>query len=122
MNFEPQKFFIGLIEFFSVLLPGALLTYLLKDDVGPRFLDQDYRSLVGVQGWTAFIFTSYLLGHFIFLLGSQLDELYDAIRKAGYTGQLGRLAKGEALSPVLARWLAVYLLMGYLLDSGSPKM
>ena len=24
MNFEPQKFFIGLVDFFSVLLPGAV--------------------------------------------------------------------------------------------------
>ena len=29
VNFEPQKFFIGLMDFFSILLPGALLTYLL---------------------------------------------------------------------------------------------
>ncbi len=36
MPVEPEKFFIGVIEFFSILLPGALLTYLLKDGVGPR--------------------------------------------------------------------------------------
>ena len=35
MNFEPQKFFIGLMDFFSILLPGALLTYLLMGGVGP---------------------------------------------------------------------------------------
>ena len=28
MNFEPEKFFIGLMDFFSILLPGALLTFL----------------------------------------------------------------------------------------------
>ena len=32
MNFDPQKFFIGLMEFFSILLPGALLTYLLMGE------------------------------------------------------------------------------------------
>jgi hypothetical protein len=26
MNYEVQEFFIGLIDFFSILLPGALLT------------------------------------------------------------------------------------------------
>lgn len=31
MNFDPQKFFIGLMDFFSILLPGALLTYLLME-------------------------------------------------------------------------------------------
>lgn len=34
MNFEPQKFFIGLMDFFSILLPSALLTNLLMGDVG----------------------------------------------------------------------------------------
>jgi hypothetical protein len=36
MNFEPQKFFIGLMDFFSILLPGALLTYLLMGEVARR--------------------------------------------------------------------------------------
>jgi len=34
MNFEPQKFFIGLMDFFSILLPGALLTFLLMNQAG----------------------------------------------------------------------------------------
>lgn len=34
MNFEPQKFFIGLMDFFSILLPGALLSWLLMGEVG----------------------------------------------------------------------------------------
>lgn len=33
MNLEPLKFFIGLMDFFSILLPGALLTCLLMDEV-----------------------------------------------------------------------------------------
>jgi 8-oxo-dGTP pyrophosphatase MutT (NUDIX family) len=107
MNFEPQKFFIGLIDFFSILLPGALLTYLLKDDMGPRLLGGGYLKLVGTEGWMVFLFSSYLLGHFIFLLGAWLDEPYDAIRKATYEGQVERLADGKKLSSVLARWLAV---------------
>jgi hypothetical protein len=28
MNIDPQKFFIGLMDFFSILLPGALLQLL----------------------------------------------------------------------------------------------
>jgi hypothetical protein len=27
MNFERQKVFVGLMDFFSIRLPGALLTY-----------------------------------------------------------------------------------------------
>ena len=32
MNFEPQEFFIGLMGFFSIPLPGALLTYRLMSE------------------------------------------------------------------------------------------
>ncbi len=112
MSFEPQKFFIGLIDFFSILLPGALLTYMLKDDMGPRLLGEGYLKLVGTEGWIAFLFSSYLLGHFIFLLGSWLldDHVYDRIREATYEEQIKRLAKGEKLSSALARWLAARLI------------
>lgn len=34
MNFDPPKFFIGLIDFFSILMPGALVVYL-----GSAYLD-----------------------------------------------------------------------------------
>lgn len=33
MNFDPQKFFIGLMDFFSILLPGALLIFLLRSEM-----------------------------------------------------------------------------------------
>ena len=45
MNFDPQKFFIGLMDFFSILLPGALLTWLLMDEVGPAVLKERYDKL-----------------------------------------------------------------------------
>ncbi len=32
MNLGHRKFFIGLMHFFSILLPGALLTYLLMGE------------------------------------------------------------------------------------------
>ncbi len=34
MNFEPQTFFVGLMDLFSILLPGALLTYLGTPEKG----------------------------------------------------------------------------------------
>jgi hypothetical protein len=33
MNFDPQKFFIGLMDFFSILLPGARLISLLRGEM-----------------------------------------------------------------------------------------
>jgi 8-oxo-dGTP pyrophosphatase MutT (NUDIX family) len=111
VNLDPQKFFIGLMDFFSILLPGALLTYLLKDDMGLRLLGDEYSNLGDAEKWMVFLFSSYLLGHFIFLLGSWLldDHLYDPIRKATYKEQIKRLANGKQLSSRLIRMLTVWL-------------
>ena len=67
MNFEPQKFFIGLVDFFSIFMPGALLTYLLKDWVAMRFLGQPAGyPLNATEPAIVFFFASYLLGHAAF--------------------------------------------------------
>lgn len=53
-----------------------------------------------------FLFASYLLGHFSFLLGSRLDEwVYDPLRKCTGWGQIRRLAAGRGLAS--RRWRAV---------------
>jgi ADP-ribose pyrophosphatase YjhB (NUDIX family) len=106
MSLEPQKLFIGLVDFFSILLPGALLTYLLRADLGPLILGEAYGALGGSEGGLVFLFSSYLVGHFIFLLGSYLDDLvYDRIRKATYLQQIKKLAAGKRLSSAAAMWL-----------------
>jgi len=74
---RPQEFFIGLMDSFSILLLGALVTYLVVDEVSPVVLRDRYDRLAGAQAWTAFLFASYLFGHLVFLLGSWLDECYD---------------------------------------------
>lgn len=82
MKLEPESLFIGVIDFFSVLLPGAVLTYLVKDDVEANLLGSVFPRIAGeAAGWAAFLFSSYLLGHFIFLIGSYLDKISDPIRK-----------------------------------------
>jgi 8-oxo-dGTP pyrophosphatase MutT (NUDIX family) len=107
MSFEPEKFFVGVIDFFSILLPGAVLTYLLKDAAGPRILDGGYSHLQGTEGWAVFLFSSYLLGHFLFFIGSWLDDFaYDPLRKMTDKEQITRLLAGRELSPKALRWLA----------------
>jgi hypothetical protein len=93
MNFDPQKFFIGLLDFFSILLPGALLTYLLMDELGPVVLGDRYSELAGPEAWAAFLFASYLLGHLVFLLGAWLDEFYDWARRYTLNTQITLLAR-----------------------------
>ena len=93
MNFDPQKFFIGLIDFFSILPPGALLTYLLMGEAGPVELGGRYDRLAGAEAWAAFLFASYLFGHLIFLLISRPDEFYDWARRSTPNTQIALLAR-----------------------------
>lgn len=89
MNFDPlQKFFIGLMDFFSILLPGALLTYLLMGEVGPVVLGDRYSKLAGADGWAAFLFPSYLFGHRVILLGSCLGEFRRLAPRLGLNRRL----------------------------------
>src|SRR5258706_1686733 len=106
MNFEPQKFFIGLMDFFSILLPGALLTFFLKDVFGADALGDAYALLEGAEGWTVFLFSSYLLGHIVFLLGSWLDEVYDELKAYNLSSQIKSLAYRGRKAPWPLRALA----------------
>src|SRR5688500_12885001 len=88
MDLKPGDFFIGIIDFFSVLLPGALITFFIdahwRDEIfGPGNIvpyepDNLSRGLI-------FLFCSYVLGHFIFALGSQLDPLYNRLLRGWFT-------------------------------------
>jgi len=80
MNFEPQKFFIGLTDFFSVLLPGALLTYATAGVLDTKVISS-LKATGEAHAWIIFFISSYLLRHFIFLAGSWLDAPYDRLRK-----------------------------------------
>lgn len=102
MNVDPGKFFIGVVDLFSILMPGSLLTYVWWIGRSQlRFGEAPH--LAGTEQWLVFFFVSYLLGHFAFLLGAVLDDvLYEPLRKATYWGQIQRLATSKNLSP---RWL-----------------
>jgi 8-oxo-dGTP pyrophosphatase MutT (NUDIX family) len=120
MNFEPQKFFIGLVDFFSVLMPGAMLTYLAKDWVAVKFGLGSGFPLEGGEASLVFLFVSYLLGHFVFLLSSMLDDwIYDPLRAWTDWGQISkRLAKGESLS---ASWKREFAASGWLFGKNSDN-
>ncbi len=109
MSFEPEKFFVGIIDFFSILLPGAVLTYMFKNAVGPQLLGPEYGHLQNTEGWALFLFSSYVLGHFLFFVGSWLDDIaYDPLRKITDKEQITRLLAKRGLSPRILRrivWL-----------------
>lgn len=107
MSFEPQRFFLGLIDLFSILMPGALVAYLGQDLIAWVILGQNVFSFADTESGLVFLFASYLLGHFAFLLGALLDIAYDALRSCTDLGQIERrLAKGKPRSGLGLRWLA----------------
>jgi len=84
MDFKPENFFIGITEFFSVLLPGALLTWFFINKIQDvRFLNELKNSLPqndAVKA-AAFFLVSYIAGHLIYVFASLLDKwLYSPLR------------------------------------------
>jgi hypothetical protein len=106
MSFDPRTYFVGLMDFFSILLPGALLTYAGKDWVSNRMGGTDVQ-LDGAESVILFLFSSYLVGHLTFLVSSALDDwVYDPLRKKTDRGQIKQLADGDPLSWRWCRSLA----------------
>lgn len=81
MDAKPGDFFVGLLDFFSVILPGMITVYVCGTVVLPYAAavvplpaEEGARAL-------AFFVISYVAGHFIFLAGSALDVWVDRGRK-----------------------------------------
>jgi hypothetical protein len=68
---KPADFFVGLVDFFAILLPGAMLAFVLDKRV--ELSDLSFPRLAFPEGWTAFAafaLVAYVLGHFVFVVGS----------------------------------------------------
>jgi hypothetical protein len=93
--------FIGVFEFFAVLLPGGLLTGLVlwwNDNTISGLLEDGQPTTVG---WVAILVASYVLGHALHAVGSlTLDELYDEMYAKRYKRASGddiRLSRTKQL-------------------------
>src|SRR5215471_20124810 len=84
---KPGDFLLGVTDVFAVLLPGALAMWLaaqyapadLSRHLLPGGADADR-----IVDWTVFLLGSYVLGHFVFMIGSRLDRVYDVWRKRAH--------------------------------------
>lgn len=78
---KPNDFQLGVIEVFSILLPGALLVAALLIVFG---LPPDFATFLAAPGaaWIAFGLAAYAAGHIVFYLAASLDDrYYDRYRK-----------------------------------------
>src|SRR5690348_3190933 len=76
-DFKPADVYVGVVELFSVLLPGGLLLAALVQALGPAagglvspLLDTNEAQ------WVAFVFAAYALGAFVFPVASTLDSWF----------------------------------------------
>ena len=95
--------YVGVIDLFAILLPGALLAGALAVLIP---IPEPLQGLLASEGarWVAFAFAAYALGHFAFLLSAKADDwFYDGYRKkkwpkADDPGKLYPMATGLRLA------------------------
>lgn len=74
MGYKPADFYIGVIDFFGVLVPGAVLLFLYRERL-PGALALGLKGEQTVIVWAAFLVGSYVLGHFLLGIGVPLNKL-----------------------------------------------
>lgn len=85
---KPGDFLLGVLDFFAILLPGALATWLVIQYIpAPVLRDAlvlGFESQQEPKEWVtagAFLLASYVLGHFVGMTGARLDGAYDHWRR-----------------------------------------
>lgn len=78
---KPADLYIGVLDFFSILLPGAVVSWaawiwLGADATMGAFLPHGEIAL-----WMAFVLASFAAGHLVFMLASLVDMTVDQFRK-----------------------------------------
>ncbi|MBN8507850.1 MAG: hypothetical protein J0L57_04490 [Burkholderiales bacterium] len=95
---KPTDFFIGAMEFFAILVPGAVLAFLLMPWRGAVFGPLLPAVEPGLAGWVAFAVVAFVLGHVLHHAGSVLDTLYDReVRRRRRFGDEWAYARAKAV-------------------------
>src|SRR6476660_9462299 len=76
---KPSDWFLGVSEFFAILLPGAALVYILQP-LGRPFIPSNLLPVDKATGWAVFAVLSYTIGHVLHAISEKLDDpLYDEL-------------------------------------------
>jgi hypothetical protein len=79
---KPSEFYVGALDLFAILLPGAIASAILTPRIGPLVLGPVIDPPTSAAGtWATFLTCSYFIGHLIFLVGSYLDRFYNMLRE-----------------------------------------
>jgi hypothetical protein len=74
MNQKPTDLFLNIIDFFGILIPGAVLA-VLHGDFLLRPFELSMRTLQTFPDWVPAFFVSYVLGHFLLGFSVPLNRL-----------------------------------------------
>lgn len=124
MASKPNDFYIGVIDFLSIFIPGAVLLFLEQAKIAEL---EKYLDLYAFSGdtpandvswivWTAFAVASYISGHFLFIVGQRLNWIHDRFRKP-LSNQVDNTLlskiglKNDTKNPVLLRKAKIYILL-----------
>jgi len=85
MGIKPNELFIGLVDFFAILVPGAILSFTFPKyiyaNIAPDIICQPPPGSAGIwsaKEWAIFFLVSYVIGHFIHFFGAvTLNPLYE---------------------------------------------
>jgi hypothetical protein len=95
---KPSELFIGLTEFFAVLLPGAIVALLLWPLVGDSIVPGIMPRPTGdAERWVLQLLAAYVIGNGVFHLGSFLDRPYDRVKQRRLKAARGRIARDRAI-------------------------
>jgi len=79
---KPSEFYVGILDFFAILLPGAIATAILAPRLGQFVIGPLVALPTSEPGnWAAFLVCAYFIGHLIFLVGSYIDRFYNTVRQ-----------------------------------------
>jgi len=68
---KPSDFFVGVTDFFAVLLPGVAVLYLLRPVVS-TITPRPWLPVTRTEGWALFLVLGYIAGHVLHAIGSWL--------------------------------------------------
>jgi hypothetical protein len=82
---KPSDFLLGVLDFFAILLPGSLATWLATQYIPPSELREALSFGLEEGAATpglfilvsAFVLSSFMLGHFVYMTSARLDVPYD---------------------------------------------
>lgn len=76
---KPSDLFLGVIEFFAILLPGAAFVYLVQPWTA-SFVPVELRPPDDTTRWIVFLVLSYIVGHVLHAFAGKLDRsIYDSL-------------------------------------------